>query len=239
MENVSIAVNILFILTVVATVWLFLKASGYSISFMVLVTVWMIIQSILGHDEFYTNWEAIPPRLLLLLVPPVLLILAMFITRRGRDFIATLNIETLTILHIIRIPVEITLYYIFIAKLIPKSMTFEGSNLDIISGITAPIIYYLVFESKKLNLKWLLAWNFICLGLLLNVVVTAILSAKTSFQQFAFEQPNIGVTYFPFVLLPSVIVPLVLFSHLASIKLIISRLKINRTTPAPGLSTLR
>jgi len=237
MENFPIPIIILFILTVAATVWLFLKASGYSIRFMALVTVWIIIQSILGHYGFYTNWEAIPPRLLLLIVPPVLLILIMFITRRGREFIATLNIETLTILHTIRIPIEITLYYIFIAKLIPRSMTFEGSNFDIISGITAPVIYYLVFISKKVSQKVLLAWNFLCLGLLLNVVITAILSAKTPFQKFAFEQPNVGVTYFPFVLLPCVVVPIVLFSHLASILQIIRRLKINRTNPAPGLST--
>ena len=97
-------------------------------------------------------------------------------------------------------------------------MTFEGNNLDIISGVTAPLVYYFAFVLKKLSPRILLIWNFLCLALLLNVVTTAILSTPTPFQKFAFDQPNIGIGYFPFVLLPAVLVPIVLFSHLASIR---------------------
>jgi hypothetical protein len=52
----------------------------------------------------------------------------------------------------------------------------------------------------------------------LNIVVNAALSAPVPFQQFAFDQPNIAVLYFPFVWLPGFIVPLVLFAHLAAIQ---------------------
>jgi hypothetical protein len=142
----------------------------------------------------------------------------MFLLESGRKFIDSLNIETLTILHILRLPVEITLYYLLLAELIPESMTFEGSNFDIISGITAPVIYYFVFVLRKIGARILLIWNFLCLVLLLNVVITAILSVPTPFQQFAFDQPNIGVGYFPFVLLPAALVPIVFLSHLASIR---------------------
>jgi hypothetical protein len=53
---------------------------------------------------------------------------------------------------------------------------------------------------------------------LFNIVVTAILYAPLPIQQLAFEQPNIAVMYFPFVYLPGFIVPIVLFSHLVSLK---------------------
>ncbi|MEM9987092.1 MAG: hypothetical protein AAF804_18515, partial [Bacteroidota bacterium] len=46
----------------------------------------------------------------------------------------------------------------------------------------------------------------------------AILSAPLPFQQLAFEQPNVAVLRFPYVLLPGVVVPLVLLSHLLSLK---------------------
>ncbi|HUQ96495.1 MAG TPA: hypothetical protein VM010_02440, partial [Chitinophagaceae bacterium] len=36
--------------------------------------------------------------------------------------------------------------------------------------------------------------------------------------QLAFDQPDIAVLYFPFVLLPGVVVPVVLLSHLAAIR---------------------
>jgi hypothetical protein len=97
-------------------------------------------------------------------------------------------------------------------------MTFEGRNFDILSGITAPVIYYFVFIKKNMSRKALLLWNFICLGLLFNIVINAILSVPAPFQQFAFEQPAIAIQYFPFIWLPSVIVPLVLLSHLAAIR---------------------
>ncbi|MFN5557707.1 MAG: hypothetical protein ACK48F_15940, partial [Chryseotalea sp.] len=106
----------------------------------------------------------------------------------------------------------------YLAGLIPDLMTFEGYNFDIISGITAPIIYFLYFVKGKISKSIVLFWNFVCLGLLANILTIALFSAKTPFQQFAFEQPNIGVTYFPFVWLPAVIVPIVLFSHIASIQ---------------------
>jgi len=223
MENVSMLINVLFGVTAVAAVLLFWKAAHYSKLVIVVAITWTILQSILGIKGFYTNWEASPPRFPMLIVPPALFIIILFLNRKGRSFIDNLNLETLTILHAIRIPVEISLYYLFIAKLIPRSMTFEGSNFDLLSGISAPFVYYFAFLVKKMDWKALLVWNIFCLGLLLNVVITAILSAKTPFQQFAFDQPNIGVTYFPFVLLPAVVVPIVLISHLAGIMQIIKR----------------
>ena len=56
------------------------------------------------------------------------------------------------------------------------------------------------------------------LGLLLFIVFNGLLSAPTTLQQFAFDQPNIALAYFPYVLLPALIVPLVLFGHFVSIR---------------------
>jgi len=97
-------------------------------------------------------------------------------------------------------------------------MTFEGRNFDIISGLTAPIIFYFGFIKKTLSNKILLIWNFICMGLLINIVTIAVLSAPFSFQKIAFDQPNIALLYFPFIWLPCCIVPVVLFSHLAAVR---------------------
>lgn len=129
-----------------------------------------------------------------------------------------LDLKSLSILHVIRIPVEMILYWLFAYKTVPELMTFEGRNFDILSGLTAPFIFYFGFKTKQLGRKVILIWNFICLGLLLNIVTNAILSAPFTFQKFAFDQPNIAVLYFPFNWLPSIIVPLVLFSHLVTIR---------------------
>jgi hypothetical protein len=76
-----------------------------------------------------------------------------------------------------------------------------------------------------LNRGVLLAWNFACLLLLANIVLTAILSAPFDFQKFGFDQPNIALFYFPFIWLPCFIVPVALFAHLVSIRKLISTKK--------------
>ena len=114
MENVSMLINILFVVTVIAAVLLFWRATQYSRRVIILVSIWIILQSVLGIKGFYTNWDASPARFPMMIIPAVIFIIILFLTTRGRNFIDSLNLETLTILHTIRIPVEISLYYLFI-----------------------------------------------------------------------------------------------------------------------------
>ncbi len=217
MAEISIFTSVGFILTTLITLWFFFKASN-SKKVLYGLLVWTILVAFLGILGFYQKEGTLPPRFFFLLAPGVIFVFSILIFKQGRYFMDNLSLKWLTLLNTIRIPVEIVLYYVFLEGLIPGLMTFDGYNFDIISGLTAPIIYYLVFVAKVLNKKALLIWNFLSLALLINVLTIAILSAQTPLQKLAFEQPNIGVTYFPFVWLPAVIVPIVLFSHFASIR---------------------
>jgi hypothetical protein len=216
MENISNFVLAGFILTTLATVGLFYKATKSKFA-LLFICLWMGVTAILGSIGFYRVFDAFPPRFVFLLPLGLLFVIVFSFTTKGKKFMQNTDNKWLTLLHIVRIPVEIVLYYVFLAGLIPDLMTFEGYNFDIISGISAPIIFYFYFVNRILSKRLLLLWNFACLGLLTNILTIALLSAKTPFQQLAFHQPNIGVTYFPFVWLPAVIVPIVLFSHLTSI----------------------
>jgi hypothetical protein len=208
----------LFSLTVLLTLVLYLKATNFLRIIIIFLSTWIVIQSILGFSEFYLNTNSIPPRFILLLLPPIIFILILFLTEKGKRFIDSIDLKFLTLLHIIRIPVEIILYWLFVYKKIPILMTFEGRNFDIISGLTAPIIFYYGFVNVKFGKKVIIAWNYLCLVLLLNIVFNSVLSSPFPLQKFAFEQPNVAILYFPFNLLPSLIVPIVLLSHLVVIR---------------------
>lgn len=221
MENIPFYVYATFGLTLITTLYLFYRATPKSKGFILLLSVWLLVQSVAGISGFYTLTHAMPPRFQLLLVPPLVLTIVLFSTKTGRAFSDSLDLRVLTIIHSVRIPVEIVLYWLFIGKAIPELMTFEGRNFDIIAGLTAPIIYYFVFVKQKWGKPLLIAWNVMSMGLLLNIILNAMLSASTPFQQFGFEQPNIAVLHFPFLFLPACIVPLILFSHLASIRQLI------------------
>jgi hypothetical protein len=205
--------------------WMLFYATNYSKPVIIISIVWMAIQSVLAFSKFYLTTNTFPPRMVLLIIPPIVLIVAVFATAKGRRFIDSINIKMLTILHTMRVFVELVLLELSTYKLIPELMTFEGRNFDIISGITAPLVFYFAFIQNGYSRKFLLIWNFVCLALLLNIIINAVLSIPSSFQQFAFEQPNIAVLYFPFVWLPGCIVPIVLFSHLAAIKQLLNKNK--------------
>ncbi|MES2616349.1 MAG: hypothetical protein V4613_00635 [Bacteroidota bacterium] len=218
MDQLSPLIIALFILITLYSIYQFFKASGNSKNALLILFTILLVQGILGFTGFYLNFNTIPPRFVALLGPSLLIIILLFSTKKGRQFLDTLNLQKLTILHTLRIPVEIVLYAIFSAGLIPETMTFEGANFDMLSGISAPIIAYLVFKTKALSMKALLIWNFVTLFLLINILTIAILALPTPIQQVGLDQPNIGVGYFPFVWLPAIIVPLVMLSHLASIR---------------------
>jgi hypothetical protein len=218
MEQVSMVLQIAFILVTFITVWLFYRATNKSILFLAIMAIWMILQYFLGQSGFYTNGFSRPPRFLLLIAPPLLVLIVLLLTKKGRQLIDSLDMPTLTILHAVRIPVEMILYFLFLAKAIPAIMTFEGRNFDIIAGLTAPIVYYVGFVKKQVSNTVILLWNMACLALLVNIVVVAVLSAPGPFQQFAFDQPNIAIAHFPFNWLASVVVPLVLVGHLAALR---------------------
>ncbi|MDI3321000.1 hypothetical protein QJ048_14505 [Pinibacter sp. MAH-24] len=164
--------------------------------------------------------------MLLGILPALLTIILLFASTKGRQFIDSIPLKNITYIHIVRIPVEIVLLWLFFNKAIPKLMTFEGRNFDILSGITAPIIAYLVFTKHRIGRSGLLIWNIICLGLLSNIVLNALFSVPSPAQKFAFDQPNIAILYFPFSWLPTFVVPVVLFGHLVSIRQLVKRNKI-------------
>ncbi|HYI77842.1 MAG TPA: hypothetical protein VEW65_09500 [Chryseolinea sp.] len=218
MENLPAYIDLLFGLTVIATIiWFYLATK--SKTFLLVATGWTLLQTTLGLSGIYQDTQTMPPRLMLFgIFPTLVFITATFLTAKGKRFIDNINLQTLTYFHSIRIPVEIVLALLFYQGVVSVYMTFEGTNFDLFSGITAPIAGYFAFRTTIKNKKLLLLWNIVCLILLLNVVITAVFAFPSPFQKLAFDQPNIAVLYFPFSLLPSVIVPTVLFGHFAAIR---------------------
>ncbi|WP_345159909.1 hypothetical protein [Pontibacter saemangeumensis] len=218
MEKVSVLTHILFVLSTTFVVYQLYKASQRSGMLLAALVLWALITAALGAAGFYRQGDQMPPRFLFLVGPGIAVVLIALFTQRGRAFSDSLDIADLTLLHSVRLPIEIVLYQLYAAALVPQIMTFEGINFDIFTGFSAPIIYYFTFMRRTMHLRWLLVWNFDCLILLFTIMALAIMSSPTPFQQFGFEQPNTGVTYFPYVWLPSIIVPAALLSHLVSIR---------------------
>lgn len=209
---------ITFVATTVLAIAFFQWAAHQLRVTLTILVGWALLQGAVSTTGFYLIESGIPPRFVLLVGPPMLLILLLFLTAIGKRYIDGLDASRLTLLHMVRIPVELVLYGLFLNGAIPEVMTFEGRNFDVISGLTAPLVYYFGFVRPRLSRSILIGWNIVCLALLVNVVTHAVLAAPTDFQRIAFDKPNVGVLYFPFVWLPCLVVPLVLFAHLVSLR---------------------
>ena len=219
LTNLPDSLIVIFLLTVILTFLLFINAVKNKPTVAVVLVIWLAVTGILSIKEVFQNTSTFPPRLMIVIVPAILFIILLLTTKSGRRFTDSIDLKKLTLVHIVRVPVEIALFMLSTHKLIPELMTFAGRNFDILSGITAPIVYFVCFKNSQLkNRRLLLIWNFICLGLLLNIVINALLAAPFPFQQFAFDQPNVAILYFPFTWLPCFIVMIVLYSHLAAIR---------------------
>jgi hypothetical protein len=221
MENIPIFLSLGIMLITLLTGFFLYKATS-SKMILGISCAFLLAQTILGLKGVYTHTSSFPPPLLLLVGPGLIGIIVLFATKSGRRLIDSFDQRWMTWLSVIRAPVEFILLALFIYKQIPQVMTFEGRNFDILSGLSAPFIAYFGYTRMKISRPALLLWNFLCLGLLLNVVIHAILAVPGPLQRIAFDQPNVAVLYFPFVWLPGFIVPAVLFSHLVNIRQLVN-----------------
>jgi len=189
------------------------------------ISIWLAIQALLSQNGFYLDSYEMPPRALIAVGPPMLTIFILLYVLWRSEYVKKLSLNALTQIHVFRFPLEFfVLTGLASSGYIPDVMTYEGRNYDIVVGLTAPIIGYLYFYKKSISWKILLTWHIISLGFLLFITTHALLSLPYSFQVFGMDQPNIGVFYFPFIWLPTLLVGVGYFCHIFAIhKLMIWR----------------
>jgi hypothetical protein len=187
-----------------------------------LLVVWLGSTALLAVYKYFLDGQS--GHMALVVLVPALCIIGIFAHPTSRQHLRHLSLSRLTYIHVTRLPIEIVLYWLYLNDYMPQHMTYEGSNWDIIAGISAPIIAYLCFTKAILPQKIATLWHFLALGLLLNVIANA---AQLPAAYAGVAAPNLAVLYAPFIWLPSFLVPLMLFCHLVALFQLLSRSKIS------------
>lgn len=193
----------------------------------ILITIfclWISYVSALSLSGFLNDFNSLPPRLAFIFAPVLLMITwAVFKSRKLRLAVKSIKGQWLVRIQSYRILVELSLWSLFISGRIPASLTFEGYNWDILAGLTAPLIAWIGYAGGKERKPLLIVWNLVGLGLLINIIARAILSAPYPFRQFFEEPANTVVAEFPIVFLPAFVAPFALFLHVASLKRLLAK----------------
>ncbi len=127
MDQVPAFVSVVFMVTTFITVGIFLYAVRRSGAktlaarlVLFIVPFWLIFQFVVGAGGFYQDTASLPPRMFVFgVAPALLLILGLFVFARS-SFILALPITWLTIIHVVRIPVELTLAWLADAQTVPE-----------------------------------------------------------------------------------------------------------------------
>jgi hypothetical protein len=99
-------------------------------------------------------------------------------------------------------------------------LTFEGANVDIYIGASAPLVAWLATRGR-VGVRVALAWNVLGLFALANVAVRAVLTAPGPFNVIHAEVFNRMFGTFPFMFIPGFFVPLAVTLHVLAIRAIV------------------
>lgn len=181
------------------------------------VALWAAAVTALSLLGVFGNFDIFPLNVGPFLLIPLLTIIIFTFSKTTREMLLHLHPSRIIRLQVFRVFVEVLIWLLFIQNLLPIQMSFEGRNFDILAGLTAPLIAHLTLQNK-LSKTALIIWNIACLGLLINIVSIAILSMPTPFRYFMNDPANTIVTQFPFVFLPTFLVPLAYMLHFLSLR---------------------
>lgn len=180
--------------------------------------LWITAITILSYKDFFSDFQSLPPRPVIAILLPLPVILLLSFSSTGTQILKAVPPQWLILMQSFRILVEILIWFAVLANKLPIQMSFEGRNLDIFSGLFAIAAAYLLVKMPNASQKIIISFNIIGLALLLNILIVALLSMPTSVRYFMNDPSAALVAQFPFILLPSVLVPIAYSFHIFSLR---------------------
>jgi len=189
-------VMLVFMIVVVA------RSAGRPVGLIVggVLVVWAALTAGLAASGVLTHFE--PPRVTVILMLEIVALVWLWRSESGAR-LAGLPLGVLVGFQGFRVLVELLIHQAVLEGIAPQQMTWTGWNFDIVTGVSALIVGPLAGRLPPLVVR---AWNLVCAGILVVVLIVAMLSMPTPARVFAADPPNIWITQMPFVWLPAILV---------------------------------
>lgn len=188
------------------------------IGFLMATIGWISLISILSMQGFFLDFNRLPPRTLLAMLIPLPLVIGFVLSKTGSQILYHTPAHWLIFMQSFRIIVEVLIWIGFLRNLLPVQMSFEGSNVDILTGLLAIPAGYFIWKKPGLFPRIVYSFNVVGLVFLINIVIISILSMPSPIRHFMNEPSSRVVGEFPFIFLPAVLVPIAYSLHIFSFR---------------------
>jgi len=179
----------------------------------IIIFIWLALTAFISFQSWARQFDSFPPHALKVFLGLIALTMLLAFLRPGRIISQHTPLWLLIGFQAFRLPLELLIHQAYIENITIIEMTYLGRNFDIVTGLFAFILGVYAYKYTLSN-RIILLWNLLGLALLMNVVTIGIFSMPHPIQLIKTDFPNIWITYFPFIWLPSVMVCSALFGHL-------------------------
>lgn len=179
-----------------------------------LTSLWMGGAYLVAGTGSLARFDRDPPPFVLLLLAVLALAGGLGLSSLGERLARRLPLAALVLAQGFRLPLELVMHRAADEGVMPRQMSFDGYNFDILTGATALLLGAALALRLRVPRALVLAWNVGGSLLLCNIVTVAVLSTPR-LHRFGTDpgQLNTWVFYPPFVWLPTVLVAAALLGH--------------------------
>jgi hypothetical protein len=212
--SILFAVGTIFLLAVVLSGLFLFSAKPLGRFAALIFLAWFGYGATVGYLGVLANTSSTPPGIFWLFVafPPFMVTLIG--SKWAKETAKNISLAWLIGLQVFRLPLELVLHALFGEGRLPKVMTFEGINFDIVMGASAPVVAFLA-STQRIPVTAVKIWNALGIVMVINV------AARGVFFAIQGPPPNVhdfAIATFPYTLIPSFCVPLALGLHVLSLR---------------------
>lgn len=185
----------------------------------VAAVVWLAATAGIGLSGVLLQTDARPPPFLIVLLLSGGVAVVIGVSDVGAA-LSRLPLWWLVGLNAFRLPLELVMHAAAVEGVMPRVMSFDGRNVDIVAGAAAVVVA--VALRRGASPAWAWAWLVGASATLVNVIVVAVLATPVV-RFFGDDEVNVWVAYAPFVWLPTVLVATALAGHLVLARALLRR----------------
>jgi hypothetical protein len=177
------------------------------------IVAWMALTWTLADRGIIADFDRSPPPLFLLLLAVFTISFVIAFTRFGHRFVDGLPLWILVVGQAFRLPLEWLMHRAAEEGVMPPQMSYSGWNFDIVTGITALPVAFLLARGFRHARMAAIVWNVMGTLLLINILTIAILSTP-QVAAFGAGRLNTWVAHPPYIWLPTMMVVCAITGHL-------------------------